>query len=109
MILIFSVVLFPEGSLAVVVTFVVPAAVGVPDIAPVLELMLNPAGRLVAEYAKVAWVEDVPTIRIRDDLPVKRLVESVELSATGPTAKFSMMDFTAYPSVTLTKAWQVNA
>jgi hypothetical protein len=43
----------PVASLAETVTLLVPAAVGVPEISPVEELIDRPAGRPVAEYVRV--------------------------------------------------------
>ena len=49
----------PVESVAVTVTVLVPAAVGVPEIAPVVALIPRPAGRLVADQVNGA-VPPVP-------------------------------------------------
>ena len=50
------------ASVTVTVTELVPTAVGVPAIDPVLALMLRPAGKPVAEKFRVwfAWLSDAP-------------------------------------------------
>jgi len=43
----------PVPSLTVTVTVEVPAATGVPEIAPITELITRPEGSPVAEYTKI--------------------------------------------------------
>ena len=84
-----AVAVLPAASFAVTVTLDVPTAVGVPEIAPVDELMLTPAGRPVADHVTVPLAPEAVNVTVVIAEPT--FTDTVELDAlivnggTGPS------------------------